>query len=265
MKDGDSIFFVDLYTKSLYRHDPLGGSPPVALITGNSTEGWTHTNATHAFIGFGDGSVKMIPKTGGAITTLALGAGAFMRGADATSIYYDVGNQLWRRAIAGSSPAELVATGVTLPDRVVASDGAAYFIDTSTGTGSARILRVSTSAPPTFGIAGLYAPYGPPDQKQFRSGRTIPLKWQITESGQVIDSSTYVASISVIGPAACGETGGNVVTVETSGGSGYQYDAATKTWQFNWNTASSMEGCFTVLLDQPQLGLSASFPIRLAR
>lgn len=114
-------------------------------------------------------------------------------------------------------------------------------------------------------FAGLIEPYAPPEQKQFRSGRTIPLKWQITEDGQAIDSSAYPASVTAFGPTQCGQTGGNPVTVETSGDSGYYYELSSKTWKFNWNTSPSLVGCFTIVLEQPQLGLLKSFAIKLVR
>lgn len=117
----------------------------------------------------------------------------------------------------------------------------------------------------THAFSNLLQPYSSPEIKQFRSGRTIPLKWQITEEGQLIDSSAYPASVGVIGPAQCGQTGGDIITVQTSGGSGYQYDTITKTWQFNWNTSPGLDGCFTIILEQPQLGLVKSFPIKLVR
>ena len=114
-------------------------------------------------------------------------------------------------------------------------------------------------------FAGLFSPYAPPEQRQFRSGRTIPLKWQITEDDAAADSSAYPAAVSVVGPAQCGQTGGNPITVQTSGESGYRYDTATRTWSFNWNTSPGLEGCFTIVLEQPQLGLLKSYPIKLVR
>ena len=154
-------------------------------------------------------------------------------------------------------------SGVEYTNRCGRPGPEGVFVNMTLPTRPQFVQTVATANSHAF--AGPFEPYAPPDQKQFRSGRTIPLKWQITEDGVAVDSSAYPAAISVIGPAQCGQTGGSPVTVETSGQSGYRYDIATMTWHFNWNTSPSLVGCFSIVLEQPQLGLLQSYPIKLVR
>lgn len=45
--------------------------------------------------------------------------------------------------------------------------------------------------------------------------------------------------------AACGSTSnGAAIRLEDTGTSGYQYDAVSLTWQFNWKTTELTAGCY---------------------
>jgi hypothetical protein len=116
----------------------------------------------------------------------------------------------------------------------------------------------------TFGFDGLLAPYAAPP-KRFRGNRTIPLRWRYTaEDGTVTDSAGADPTVSVYGPVACGDTtGGEVLEVSAAGESGYQYDAATTTWQFNWKTSRVPAGCYYIQVTSPQAQPSPLLPIRL--
>ena len=116
----------------------------------------------------------------------------------------------------------------------------------------------------TFGFDGLLAPYAAPP-KRFRGNRTIPLRWHYTaEDGTVTDSAGANPTVSVYGPVACGETtGGEVLEVSAAGESGYQYDAETATWQFNWKTSRVPAGCYYIQVTSPQAQPSPLLPIRL--
>jgi hypothetical protein len=70
--------------------------------------------------------------------------------------------------------------------------------------------------------------------------------------------------VSVYGPVSCGTTtGGEVLDVDDAGHSGYQYDAATRTWQFNWKTTGVASGCYYIQVTSPQAQASPLFPIQL--
>jgi len=116
----------------------------------------------------------------------------------------------------------------------------------------------------SFGFQGFLSPYAPPP-KRFKGNRTIPLKWQYTGAdGDVTDSAAADPTVNVYGPVACGETsGGELVEVSAAGDSGYQYDSATATWQFNWNTRGVPSGCYFIQVTSPQAQPSPLVPIRL--
>ncbi|MCI0351843.1 MAG: lamin tail domain-containing protein [Acidobacteriales bacterium] len=115
-----------------------------------------------------------------------------------------------------------------------------------------------------FGFAGLLAPYSPPPDV-FRGNRSIPLKWQYTDiNGNVTASAGANPTVNVSGPVNCGDTsGGEVVEVNAAGTSGYQYDAATATWQFNWKTTGIPAGCYFIQVTSPQAQPSPIFAIQL--
>lgn len=114
-----------------------------------------------------------------------------------------------------------------------------------------------------FGFRGLLAPYAPPPTL-FKGNRTIPLKWQYTDiDGIAADSPATNPTLSVYGPVGCSETtGGAVIDIDAAGNSGYQYDAATRTWQFNWKTGLPA-ACYYIQVTSPQAQPSPVFPIQL--
>ena len=111
---------------------------------------------------------------------------------------------------------------------------------------------------------GLLAPYAAPPRR-FRGNRTIPLKWQYTdEEGVVVGSPDADPTLTVQGPFPCGEeTSGEVIDVSASGSSGYQYDGATATWQFNWSTHGIPSGCYAIQVTSAHAQPSPVFPIQL--
>ena len=87
-----------------------------------------------------------------------------------------------------------------------------------------------------YGFNGLLAPYALPDQKTFKLGRTIPLKWQYTDfDGNVVDSVDATPKVKYQF-AGGGSGDGELVDTDDPGSSGLRYDSDTKTWQFNWQT-----------------------------
>ena len=95
------------------------------------------------------------------------------------------------------------------------------------------------------GFNGLMAPYAPPEEKTFKFGRTIPLKWQYTDfDGNVVDS---VDAYPVVEYQFAGMVtgGGDLELTEDPGLSGLRYNIDTKTWQFNWQTKGLKDGAGT--------------------
>ena len=115
-----------------------------------------------------------------------------------------------------------------------------------------------------FGFRGLLEPYVAPPAS-FRTNRSIPLKWQFTDiNGNAANSAGANPAVNISGPVSCGDTsGGAVLDVNAAGSSGYQYDPATKTWQFNWKTTGIAAGCYYIQVTSPQAQPTPIFEIQL--
>ena len=116
-----------------------------------------------------------------------------------------------------------------------------------------------------YGFKGLLAPYAPPEQKSFKAGSTIPLKWQYTDSAGPVDSGNTELEVGWIfmGPPV---DGSDILEEEDApGASGLRYDALTMTWQFNWQTAKSFTaGQYDIYIKSNQTGQTdGPFPIQL--
>jgi len=108
-----------------------------------------------------------------------------------------------------------------------------------------------------YGFNGLLAPYAPPpDQKIFKLGRTIPLKWQYTDfDGNVVDS--FDANPEVNYQFVGGESGnGELVITDDPGSSGFHYDTTLGIWkwQFNWQTKGLDPGNYKIWITSVKTG-----------
>ena len=114
-----------------------------------------------------------------------------------------------------------------------------------------------------YGFLGLQSPYMQPPTT-FNVKRTMPLKWQYTNSGgAVVNSASANPVVMIQGPYACGGTdsSGDII-VNDAGASGYQYDPTTNTWQFNWQIKGNMPGCYDIFIKSQQSGqTNGAFPI----
>jgi len=116
-----------------------------------------------------------------------------------------------------------------------------------------------------YGFNGLMAPYAPPEQKAFKAGSTIPLKWKYTDSaGPVVsENADPVVGWIFMGPT---ENGSGILAEEDApGASGLRYDALTMTWQFNWQTDKSFpNGQYDIYIKSKQTDQTdGPFPIQL--
>jgi hypothetical protein len=114
-----------------------------------------------------------------------------------------------------------------------------------------------------YGFLGLQSPYMPPPIT-FNVKRTMPLKWQYTNSGGAVVNSTAANPVVMIqGPYSCGGTdSAGDITVNDAGASGYQYDTTTNTWQFNWQIKGNAPGCYDIYIKSQQSGqTNGAFPI----
>ena len=96
-----------------------------------------------------------------------------------------------------------------------------------------------------YGFNGLMAPYAPPEEKTFKFGRTIPLKWQYTDFNSNVVDSVDAYPVVEYQFAGTGNGGGDLELTEDPGLSGLRYNIDTKTWQFNWQTKGLKDGAGT--------------------
>ena len=115
-----------------------------------------------------------------------------------------------------------------------------------------------------YGFGGLMAPYAPPEEKTFKVGRTIPLKWQFTDL--LGDSSAANPSVEIkpVVSNSITPVEGTPIVVDDPGNSGYQYDWETDTWQFNWQTKYLAAGLYHIWIINDWTGQTfGPFPIWL--
>jgi hypothetical protein len=115
----------------------------------------------------------------------------------------------------------------------------------------------------SYGFVGLENPYSPPPTT-FNVKRTMPLKWQYTDSsGMVVNSAAANPVVVINGPYACGGVdGAGTIIVNDAGNSGYQYDPGSNSWQFNWQIKGSVAGCYDIYVKSQQSGQTTGpFPI----
>ena len=108
-----------------------------------------------------------------------------------------------------------------------------------------------------YGFKGLMAPYALPEEKTFKAGRTIPLKWQYTNlDGNVVDS--FDAYPVVEFQFAGTENGGGDLELTEypglSGGLHYDNTPGIWQWQFNWQTKEVDPGKYNVWITSEQTG-----------
>jgi hypothetical protein len=140
------------------------------------------------------------------------------------------------------------------------ASGSAFAIGTTSVSCSASDTRGNT-ATGSF-VVTVNIRYGfnsvqnlpPPPGKTFNPGSAVPLKWQFTVGGIVVDSSTALPIITIIGP-----NGTQTSTPNDPGSSSFQPPTAANgwTWQFNWQSASTA-GSYSVTIASGRTGDSFS-------
>lgn len=116
------------------------------------------------------------------------------------------------------------------------------------------------------GFKGLLPPYAPPEQKAFKVGRTIPLKWQYTDSDDnVVDSANANPVVEWIFTGEEGNGSGILEEEDAPGASGLHYDSSTFTWIFNWQTKDRDVGVYKITITSDQAKSSDTFPIDLRK
>jgi sugar lactone lactonase YvrE len=99
-----------------------------------------------------------------------------------------------------------------------------------------------------FGFDGFFAPLvNLPKTNRGPAGRTFPVKFSLTDAnGAFISAPSAVTGATAV-PGVCGAAAADIAADETTVElGGLKYDPATGTWLFNWKTATSQVGCWTL-------------------
>ena len=117
-----------------------------------------------------------------------------------------------------------------------------------------------------YGFKGLLPPCATLEQKAFKLGRTIPLKWQYTDpTGNVVDSAGAYPTVEW---TYLGQSDGSGILIEEEdapGESGLHYDSSTFTWIFNWQTKGRKVGTYKITITSDQAESSPIFEIELRK
>jgi hypothetical protein len=112
-----------------------------------------------------------------------------------------------------------------------------------------------------YNFIGFFQPVdNPPVVNIGRAGRTIPIKFQLTDAqGNLITSMTPLpVTMRVLEVACTSFTSDPVdpyVIPDTSGSTSLRYDPMANQWIFNWQTAKGMAGkCYQIVVLQNDPG-----------
>ena len=174
-----------------------------------------------------------------------------------TATFKDGATTIGSGILNGSGQAMLTVSSLTVGPHLITAvyGGDLNFIMSSSVT--------PVSQQVSYGFLGFQAPYAPPPTT-FNVTRTMPLKWQYTNSsGNVVNSAAANPVVTIQGPYACGATdSAGTITVNDAGSSGYQYDPGSNGWQFNWQIKGNVVGCYDIYVTSQQSGQrNGPFPI----
>jgi VCBS repeat-containing protein len=86
----------------------------------------------------------------------------------------------------------------------------------------------------TYAFSNVQNAPPPASKSSFKAGSAVPMKWQFKRGSTVVDSALVAHTVTVRGPLPNGPV--RTFTNTAPGNSSFQYDAATRTWQFNLQT-----------------------------
>jgi hypothetical protein len=133
------------------------------------------------------------------------------------------------------------------------SSGSVFPIGTTTIACTARDAALNTSTKSfTVTVQLLYVFGGFQVPATANQGSAVPLTWQYSSGGIVIDTGTLVPVVRVRTLSSCTngtETGATFLDKQAPGNSNFNYDVKTFTWQFNWQTKPFALGCYNIYID----------------
>ena len=134
--------------------------------------------------------------------------------------------------------------------------GSTFVLGTTTVICTARDAAGNT-ATKSFTVTVAYASFGfvgPSMAKVANVGSVVPMSWQYTSAGSLIDTGSFVPSTRIFRLTSCQngtETGTPFIDTAKPGNTNFNYKASSFTWQFNWKALNPpyTPGCYNVYID----------------
>jgi hypothetical protein len=138
-----SVYFVDYYSKDVFRYDIATGVTQLALA--RDEEGRIFTNGSHLFWSTA-GSVVRIAKGGGAVQEVLTATGVTGYAADSEYVYFRTSNAIGKVPVSGGSTT-MLAEGIT-PEFMAVDETHVYYVDVGPERGARRIMRLAKGLAP---------------------------------------------------------------------------------------------------------------------
>ncbi len=154
-----------------------------------------------------------------------------------------------------SLPTATDAVGVTSVACSPAS-GSTFPLGASTVTCTARDAAGNTSTK-TFTVTVVYPSFafsGPNMANTANVGSVVPMSWQYSVAGSLVDTGSFMPSTRIFRLASCPngtQTGTPFIDTAKPGNTNFNYKTSSFTWQFNWKTLNPpyTAGCYNVYID----------------
>ena len=159
---------------------------------------------------------------------------------------------------AGCSTTDALS-GVASNATLSLTGGTANHVGKFTATCSGAADVAGNQAPPVtatysvgYNFTGFLSPLSAqPYSGLFKLGRTLPVKWQLTDSnGNFIGALSAVSLLQIALNSDCqGSADGVPFDPGTSGSTGLRYDSTANQYIFNWQTSGNPGMCYSILLN----------------
>jgi hypothetical protein len=173
----------------------------------------------------------------------------------ATNLTVNTTNAAGTAVVTYAAPSAADAVGVSAVSCSPAS-GSTFPLGATTVMCTARDAAGNTSAK-TFTVTVAFSAYGfigPGMSALANVGSVVPMAWQYTTSGTVIDAGSFVPMTRIFRLTSCQngtQTGTAFVDTAKPGSTTFNYKPSSSTWQFNWKTLNPpfTAGCYNVYID----------------
>ena len=97
---------------------------------------------------------------------------------------------------------------------------------------------------PGFNFEGFLAPMSPPPTLNLVArGSLVPIRWRLPDGNGGYVTSTASFASATVGSLSCGNEPAVPLGDSAVGSAGITFDAATRTFTYNWQTGTSWSGC----------------------